>query len=438
LDEFDDNQPIYNGAGISVKESLFAILSFFMVHRLTGLCLNDLLALIALHCGPNNPCLKSLYKFKKYFKMIGSNFVTRHFYCSGCEVPLANKGSICEHCHGRHNVSFFIELPIVTQLQSMFRRPQFYESLGYRFNRVKKNHANIEDIYDSNIYKENAQNGFLANRNNISFFMYFDGLSLFKSSSFSIWPVYLTINELSYKLRTRKENAILAGIWFGKKKPNPNLFLGPLERQLSSLKINGAVMVLPDNTNVLIRGILLGAVADLPAKALFMRFKQYNGAFSCSNCMASGGRFDLGNSTVQVFPYFRDLELRNNNDVAEFAEQAVAARRVDPEASVYGIKGHSILSVMLPNLILCMALDVMHGVYLNVLDTLIALWFDTKYSGMPFSISDCVKLVDLRLKSIKPPSTFQNLPRSIKKDLGHYKAFDYKMFMTLFFACTTR
>ncbi|KAK3919952.1 Protein NYNRIN [Frankliniella fusca] len=261
----------------------------------------------------------------------------------GCEVPLASKDSICEHCHGRHDVSFFIELPIVTQLQSMFKRPQFYESLGYRFNRVKKNHANIEDIYDSNIYKENVQN------------------------------VYLTINELSYKLRTRKENTILAGIWFGKKKPNPNLFLVPLERQLSSLKINGAVMVLPDNANVLIRGMLLGAVADLPAKASFMRFIQYNGAFSCFNCMASGVRFDLGNSTVQVFPYFRDLELRNNNDVAEFAEQAVAARRVDPKASVYGIKGHSILSVMLPNLILCMAQDVIHGVYLNVQKTLMAL-----------------------------------------------------------------
>jgi len=164
-----DNQPIYNGAAITVRESLLAILSFVMVHKLTGLCLHDLLSLIALHCGPNTHCLKSLYRFKNYFKMVGSKFVTRHFYCTGCEVPLLNKDSICELCEGRNSVSFFIEFPIVTQLQIMFKRPGFYESLSYRFNREKKNEANIEDIYDGNVYKEHTASGFLTNPNNISF-----------------------------------------------------------------------------------------------------------------------------------------------------------------------------------------------------------------------------------------------------------------------------
>lgn len=187
-----------------------------MSHKLTGQCLNDLLSLIALHCVPNNLCIQTLFKFKKYFQMIGKSMLTCHFFCSVCQVSLEKKNSMCGTCNGQYDVSYFIEFPIVTQLQNMYSRPGFYESLMFKMNRQKKNAANIEDIYDSRIYQIQVESGFLADPNNISFFLYFDGICLFRSSSFSIWPAYLSINELKYTLRTKKENIILAGLWFGK------------------------------------------------------------------------------------------------------------------------------------------------------------------------------------------------------------------------------
>jgi len=39
--------------------------------------------------------------------------------------------------------------------------------------------------------------------------------------------MYLVVNELPYKERVKKENIILAGLFFGNSKPNPNLFLAP-------------------------------------------------------------------------------------------------------------------------------------------------------------------------------------------------------------------
>lgn len=397
-------------------------------HKLTGMCVSDLLSLIVLHCGRNNICLKTLHRFKNYFNMVGKNLIICHYYCSGCEIPLDGKDSICDDCEGRNDVAYFIEFPIVSQLQIMFKKPGFYESLMFRFTRVKKNVQNIEDIYDGIIYQQQVDNGFLANRNNLSFFMYFDGISLFKSSTFSIWPVYFTINELKYKLRTKKENTVLAGIWFGKSKPNPNLFLVPFQEKLSTLENDGVNLALPNGDNILVKVKLLGVVGDMPAKSTFMRLRQFNGAYSCFNCMEKGGRYDLGNTTVQVFPYDRNFQPRNNEEMIEYGRLAAEAREADPDSSVFGVKGPTLLSIMLPNMILCMGIDIMHGVFLGVTKTLAHLWFDTQYSGLPFSISAFVRVVDERLKKIRPPSSFPRVPRSLAKEFAQFKASDWKIF----------
>ncbi|KAK3919913.1 Halomucin [Frankliniella fusca] len=420
----NDNTPIFNGATVTFRESALAILTFILSHKLTGLCLIDLLLLLSLHCGRDNIILKTMYKFKKYFQMIGQNFIKLHYYCSNCEILLPGKNAVC--CADQQLDTYFIEFPIIKQLENLFARTGFYEDLQYRFNRVKKDHNNVEDIYDGTVYQQLFNTGFLNNPNNISFFMYFDGIAVFKSSNFSIWPAYLTINELRYKLRTRKENSILAGLWFGKKKPNPNLFLRPIYDFFVSFEAIGANFTLPNGDVINVKGKIIGAVADLPAKALFMRFIQYNGAFSCSNCMQHGGRFGLGNTTIQVFPYEKNIGLRENNETVEFASQAIAARQHDPDATVYGVKGPSLLSSLLPNMILCMGIDIMHGVFLGVMKTLNSLWFDGVNSEYPFSISNMVHLVDAKLKSIKPPHSFQNMPCRIKKD--KWKAFDLKAF----------
>ena len=49
----------------------------------------------------------------------------------------------------------------------------------------------------------------------------------FKSSKVQVWPLYLSINELPYKLRTAKENMVFAGLWFGEKKLAMWSFLKP-------------------------------------------------------------------------------------------------------------------------------------------------------------------------------------------------------------------
>ncbi len=57
----------------------------------------------------------------------------------------------------------------------------------------------IRDIYDGAAYRKHST--FLNNPANISFTLNTDGVSLYRSSSISIWPVWLVVNELPPRKR---------------------------------------------------------------------------------------------------------------------------------------------------------------------------------------------------------------------------------------------
>jgi len=68
--------------------------------------------------------------------------------------------------------------------------------------------------------------------------------------------------------------------------------------------------------------------------------------------MISGERFAINPRTsIHVYPYSPDVELRVNTDLPVFAAQAVINRRYDPDAEVYEVKTLSRLYFMVPNLI---------------------------------------------------------------------------------------
>lgn len=71
------------------------------------------------------------------------------------------------------------------------------DKLEYHFRRVKMDSEAIEDVYDGKLYKKySSPGGFLSNPHNISFLGNTDGVALIKSTSYGVWPVYLTNNEI--------------------------------------------------------------------------------------------------------------------------------------------------------------------------------------------------------------------------------------------------
>ncbi|XP_051168594.1 uncharacterized protein LOC127290000 [Leptopilina boulardi] len=318
-DEDENDKFLYPGAPLTVAQSMIVILSLLIRYQLTGSCLASILEVIAMHCIQPNLCKKTLYFFKKFFRNIGVPLV-RHYYCSKCLKKLPSRSSKCTKCKKFKGISYLIEIPLLTQLQVFFKRPGFFASLSHRFTRKKQNEDNLEDIYDGKIYKKLSKNGnILSSVNNISLMWNTDGVPLFKSSKISIWPFYFTINELPFAERIKKENMILAGLWFGPSKPSPNLFLQFLQESLQKL-YNGVNFTIHGKTNkVKVRGIVICGTCDSPARSLFLNTKQFNSKFGCPKCKIQTKKL---RKNLRVYPHQDELNLRTSSETEKFAAKA--------------------------------------------------------------------------------------------------------------------
>ena len=111
-------QPLYDGADISVSDSHALLLLYFLRHGLTKKAQSELLQLIELHLPQSAKTAGSLYKLKKLFKGIFSDVqADAHRFCDGCYGPL-QPGESCEdrRCQGA-KVKKFVMAPIAAQLK---------------------------------------------------------------------------------------------------------------------------------------------------------------------------------------------------------------------------------------------------------------------------------------------------------------------------------
>ena len=86
-----------------------------------------------------------------------------------------------------------------------FLGPEVPDLLQYPVKRQKQKSNAIKDIFDGQLYKEHfGKDGFLRGTSaqekqtqvHLSLQINTDGVAVFRSSKFSIWPVYFTVNEL--------------------------------------------------------------------------------------------------------------------------------------------------------------------------------------------------------------------------------------------------
>ena len=288
-------------------------------------------------------------------------------------------------------------------------------------------------IYDGSIYKKLMRpREFLSNSGNISLTWNTDGIPVFKSSKYSIWPLYFAINELPISKRWCNDNLILAGLWFGTQKPNMLTFLKPFVEGLSELH-GGVEMHSPDIPNSFIcKTRLLCGTCDLPAKAMVFNMTQYNGYYGCTHCQQSGKQLSTGErGTVHVYHYVQTDPTgpkRTSQQLEKHSREATMNGTI-----VYGIKGPSWFS-MVPdyNILEGNAIDYMHCVLLGVTKMLLKLWFDSEHSREMWYCGTKVQLADSKLLQIKPPLNITRTPRSIQHHRNYWKASEYRNWLLFY------
>ena len=87
---------------------------------------------------------------------------------------------------------------------SNFSDSKVWESLQERFRRTHFDGV-IRDVYDGDHYRHHSS--FLSHPANISLLLNTDGVAIFRSSTVSIWPIWLMINELPKAKRCQNYSA---------------------------------------------------------------------------------------------------------------------------------------------------------------------------------------------------------------------------------------
>ena len=119
---------LYQDSRITVGESLALTMAFIVWHKLSTVASNDLISLLELHCPKENNAVKGLSQFKEHFQYL-KHPMKKHFCCPNpkCQVYISvgkpKDGDVCRICSGPlSDKSFFIELPVEDQLQTILSR----------------------------------------------------------------------------------------------------------------------------------------------------------------------------------------------------------------------------------------------------------------------------------------------------------------------------
>ncbi|MGH0139841.1 UNVERIFIED_CONTAM: hypothetical protein FKN15_009962 [Acipenser sinensis] len=269
--------------------------------------------------------------------------------------------------------NFFFYIPLRHQLQNLLNDPAVHNSL---LRSVCSETDVLSDIHDGVLYKRLLVDQGSQERplDRLSLSFNCDGVPVFKSSSLSIWPVLCSLNEVTPTERLK--NILMASLWFGKCKPDMNVYLEPFVEECRSLWSDGVQWVDPlRGSDRLSKIYTTCAVCDSVARPLMQNMMQFNGYQGCGFCKNPGVTVSKGRGFVRVYPYRRETTLRNYIETVKCAEQAL-----DSQQLICGVKGPSVLyNIPKFDIVENFVPDYMHCVLLGVVRQMMALWLDSQY-----------------------------------------------------------
>lgn len=401
-------------SGLTEIQSIMSILSFALRHNTTGVLMEDLLKLLKLHSAGTTVVPSSRYFLEKPFADITKQF-KRHHYCRVCTKYIGSSQSLeetlnCVSCSSFTTVkasleegNFFISIPLKDQLKDILENHNVHDLC---FRGDPSGSRVIKDICDGSLYqtlKSTSKDDFLSLTFNC------DGVPVFQSSKFSIWPILCCINEIPPE--SRDKHVLLCALWFGSKKPDMSCFFKPFVEECTNLSQVGFEWQDPNNqARRHMKVHTLCCVCDAVARPLLQNFKQFNGEYGCGVCLHPGMQTRKGNGKTRVYacPDEKPSD-RNHKTTVEIGQ--IAERQ---GKTILGIKGSSPLADLpLFDLINGMVPDYMHCVLLGVCRYMASLWMDSKNTSEPWYIGVQTASIDKHLLSIKPPGIVARVPRSL-------------------------
>lgn len=381
-----------------------------------------------------------------------SSGISYHFYCEVCSeiLPTADfhaDGTVqcvheeCNHLNSmkdlRDKNSYFVTVDIPTQLKLLLNSGDVFHTLKSPAELVRECNGIMTDLYGGQMYIAFAN--FVSSINNgkpVSFTMCIDGSPLFKSSGCQVWPLFLILNELPP--HTRMHNLILAGFWFGDKKPNFPCFFEVFVDQMKCLSTDGCVIEIKGEAT-LFYCYMIACCVDSGARGAVQEVHQHNGEYGCSWCEHFGQRVG-GNNNARMYPTVDPKpKLRTREELLRYGATVLAENL----KHVNGVTGISFLA-SLPqfDIVDGMIVDPLHAKYLGVARQFAKLWFGTdgidkwcsaqhpKGVNPPYYIGNPtnVKKINQLIQKLTPTVECRRMPRFME-DIKYFKARDWENFV---------
>jgi hypothetical protein len=295
---FDDElQKMYKNSPITTLAGCHILNSFRSENTINDKLFNKLLTII----NEFLPLINNLPKnLNALLKIIGlKNKVTSNIknFCGVKKCPgILNDNFFCNfpRCEFNEtvskNYSSFYAVPVKERIEKSVSH--FYKDiLSY-----SRSDNDFIDILDGEYYNEINRE-----QSTVNLMIYSDGVQLSKSKiNKHCWPVFLSIVELPLQLRDSKKNKIIAGCYFGSKKPSSDWLFSFLVDELK--KLSNPFQIKIDEKILYFNLNVYGLICDSPAKNMIINTIQFNGICGCPYCLNPGFRLDSRNIYEGEYP----------------------------------------------------------------------------------------------------------------------------------------
>jgi hypothetical protein len=433
-DEFEKTR-LYPGSKISKDESIALMYGFSLRQKLSKEGFSELISLIQMFVLEGASLPATHYLLEKQLAPDFSN-VIKCMYCQNCETQVETTDNVCRKCNtvvDEHELlrlgKFYLQFDLRHVLNTMLEIPEvakeLYDNLNTRAESIGT--GVYGDIVDGEAYKKLE-----LKRNDLTLTMNTDGVCVFKSSSFSIWPIFVSLNELKYKLR-RKHTKLVA-LWIGMKKPDFHTFLTPFVNQCNSLSkdeltwsFNGAVI--KSNIKVVM------VAADSVARCSLQGVKQFNGYYSCHYCYIKGEKYHMeGGGHKMIFPPSENNERSDESffkDINTLQDLLTSKRKKSNKiVHVNGVQSVTPLVWFNSfNMVDGFPVDYMHTAILGVLRSLTGMLLDSKNKEEGYYLKKIAqeKLVE-RFLRCKVPYEVNRSTRHLN-EIASWKANEWKTWL---------
>ena len=425
-----DHELLYEGSQITSKESTLLLFTFCQRFKASQAMQSALIDLVTKYIPRGVQLPRSRYLLEKHLE---PDFTTvqKVPYCDNCEGTVALVDNKCPNCDSDINGKqllrsgrFFLQFNVRQCLKDLFEIDEIGDKLRAALRKRQEARNHLNDVVDGAGYKT-----LTLGPDDLTCSINTDGVSTFASSSAAIWPLFLSINELSYA--DRRKHTTLVAMWSGSGKPTFATFLTNFVSQCNAITEEGITWKHRGN-EITSKVYFTCVAADSGARCFLQGIKQFNGFYSCHFCLIPGETCQLesgGHKTV--FPpssgeHDKRTDRLFKDHLLEFHEMNLEGR----VSHVYGVNAFPPLVDLKDfNIVEGLTVDYMHTALLGVLRTFFNMFLDSKNYNQDYYLgSDKQKTIIDRLKRVKVPYELNRATRDLS-DIAYWKAHEWKTWL---------